>query len=38
MDLEKLYDRVGKGAMGYILQMYGIGGKLVKAVKSFFAE
>ncbi|XP_069947548.1 RNA-directed DNA polymerase from mobile element jockey isoform X1 [Cherax quadricarinatus] len=38
MDLEKVYDRVDRGAMWQMLQMYGIGGRLLKAVKSFYED
>ncbi len=37
MDLEKGYDRVDREALWsvIVIQMYGIGGKLLSAVKSF---
>ena len=35
--LEKAYDRVDRDAMWEVLKLYGIGGKLLKAVKSFYA-
>ena len=38
MDLEKAYDRVDRGAMWQVLQMYGVGGRLLEAVKSFYRE
>ena len=36
MDLEKAYDRVDRKALWEVLQIYGIGGKLLRAVKSFY--
>ncbi len=36
MDLEKAYDRVDREALWSVLQMYGIGGRLMRAVKSFY--
>ena len=36
MDLEKAYDRVDRDAMWNVLSMYGIGGKLLGAVKSLY--
>ena len=36
MDLEKAYDRVDREAMWDVLQLYGVGGKLLRAVKSFY--
>ena len=38
MDLEKAYDRVDREALWKVLQIYGVGGKLLGAVKSFYAE
>ena len=38
MDLEKAYDRVDREAMWRMLSMYGIGGKLLSAVKSFYVD
>ncbi len=38
MDLEKAYDRVDRDAMWQVLQLYGVGGKLWKAVKNFYVE
>ncbi len=35
MDLEKVYDRVDRDAMWQVLRLYGVVGKLWKAVKSF---
>ncbi len=36
MDLEKAFDRVDREALWRVLQMYGIGGRLMRAVKSFY--
>ena len=36
MDLEKAYDRVDREAMWDVLRLYGVGGKLLRAVKSFY--
>ena len=36
MDLEKAYDRVDRAALWSVLQVYGIGGGLLRAVKSFY--
>ncbi|XP_076031278.1 uncharacterized protein LOC143019503 [Oratosquilla oratoria] len=36
MDLEKAYDRVDRKALWEVMQIYGIGGKLLGAVKSFY--
>ena len=38
LDLEKAYDRVDRDAMWNVLRMYGVGGKLLKAVKSLYAD
>ena len=38
MDLEKAYDRVDRGALWRMLSLYGIGGKLLSAVKSFYVD
>ena len=38
MDLEKAYDRVDREAMWQVLRLYGIGGKLLGAVQSFYME
>ena len=38
MDLEKAYDRVDRDAMWRMLGIYGVGGKLLSAVKSFYAD
>ena len=37
MDLEKAYDRVDRGALWEVLSAYGVRGKLLQAVKSFYA-
>ena len=36
MDLEKAYDRVDRKAVWEVLGLYGVGGKLLKAVRSFY--
>ncbi len=36
MDLEKVYDRVDREAVWSVLQVYGMGGRLMRAVKSFY--
>ena len=36
MDLEKAYDRVDREAMWDVLRLYGVGAKLLKAVKSMY--
>ena len=36
LDLEKAYDRVDREAMWNVLRLYGVGGKLLKAVKSLY--
>ncbi len=38
MDLEKAYDRVNWLALWDVLKIYGVGGKLLSAVKSFYEE
>ncbi len=38
MDLEKAYDRVDWLALWDFLKMYGVGGKLLSAIKSFYEE
>ena len=38
LDLEKAYDRVDRDAMWNVLRMYGIGGKLLRAVQSMYAD
>ena len=36
MDLEKAYDRITREGMWKMLSNYGIGGKLLEGVKSFY--
>ena len=36
LDLEKAYDRVDREAMWNMLRLYGVGGKLLKALKSLY--
>ena len=36
LDLEKVYDRVDRDAMWNILRLYGIGGRLLRGVKSLY--
>ncbi len=38
MDLEKAYDRVDWLALWEVLRIYGVGGKLLTAIKSFYEE
>ena len=38
MDLEKAYDTIDRHGMWQMLRVYGVGGKLLKAVQSFHAE
>ena len=38
MDLEKAYDRIDRDALWKVMGIYGIGGKLLSAVKSFYIE
>ena len=38
MDLEKAYDRVDRNALWQVLRVYGVGGKLLKGVQSFYNE
>ncbi len=38
MDLEKAYDRVDWLALWEVLRIYGVGGKLLSATKSFYEE
>ncbi len=38
MDLEKAYDRVDWLALWDILKIYGVGGKLLSAINSFYEE
>ena len=36
MDLEKAYDTIDRHGMWQMLRLYGVGGKLLKAVQSFY--
>ena len=38
MDLEKAYDRVDRDALWQVLRLYGVGGKLLKAVQNFYVD
>ena len=38
MDLEKAYDMIDRHDMWQMLRVYGVGGKLLKAVQSFHVE
>ena len=38
MDLEKAYDRIDRVALWQVLRMYGVGGKLLKGVQSFYVN
>ena len=38
MDLEKAYDTVDRHGMWQMLRVYGVGGKLLKAVQSFYVD
>ena len=38
LDLEKAYDRADREAMWNVLRLYGVGGKLLKAVKSSYVR
>ncbi len=38
MDLEKPYDRVDWLALWDVLNIYGVGGKLLSAIKSFYEK
>jgi hypothetical protein len=38
MDLEKAYDKVSRTGLWKVLEMYGVGGKLLDAVMSFYDE
>ena len=38
MDLEKAYDTINRHGMWLILRVYGVGGKLLKAVQSFYVD
>ena len=36
LDLKKVYDRVDRAAMWNVLRLYGIGGRLLRGVKSLY--
>ncbi len=38
MDLEKAYDKVNWLALWDVLKIYGVGGKLLSAIKSFYEK
>ena len=38
MDLEKAYDIIDRHGMWQMLRVYGVGGKLLKAVQSFYVD
>ena len=38
MDLEKAYDTIDRQGMCQMLRVYGVGGKLLKAVQSFYVD
>ena len=38
MDLEKAYDRIDRDAMWKILRIYGVGGRLLVAIQSFYVN
>lgn len=38
MDLEKAYDRIDRDALWVVLEGYGVGGKLLNGVKSFYVN
>ena len=38
MDLEKAYDTIDQHGMWLMLRVYGVGGKLLKAVQSFYVD
>ena len=38
MDLEKSYDTIDRHGMWQMLRVYGVGGKLLKAVQSFYVD
>ena len=38
MDLEKAYDTIDRHGMWQILRVYGVGGKLLKAVQSCYID
>ena len=38
MDLEKVYDSIDQHGMWQMLRVYGVGGKLLKIVQSFYVD
>ena len=38
MDLEKAYDTVDRHGMWQMLRVYGVGGKLLKAMQNFYVD
>ena len=38
MDLEKACDRIDRDGMWNVLQLYGLGGRLITGVKSFYVN
>ena len=38
MDLEKAYDTIDRRGMWHMLKVYGIVGKLLKALQSFYVD
>ena len=38
MDLEKAHDTIDRHAMWQLVRVYGVGGKLLKAVQSFYID
>ena len=38
MDLEKAYDTIDRHGMWQMLRVHGVGGKLLKAVQSFYID
>ena len=38
MDLGKAYDRVDRDAMWRVMRIYGIGGRVLKGIMSFYEE
>ena len=38
MDLEKAYNTIDRHGMWQLLRVYGVGGKLLKAVQSFYVD
>ena len=38
MDLEKAYDTIDRHCMWQMLRVYGVGGKLLKVVQSFYLD